>query len=792
MFRKYRTSNFNLISALCLISIVFLAAYSLESTHWTENLNLVTALAVIGVLLGVLLGITGFNRKQLSIMLTLYSLIALFSFIVNGTSQGALWNENWGVFQTRILNAFTNLLQGSPVEDNILFIAGMGVLYWVVTVWAGVALTRKGEIWLPAVFLSAAVISTQFFQPPVYRNELLSGVFFFLLIFLLGYQQYQRAHNRWKNENAYEDQDARKVFLSTAAIISIVIVMIAWSIPAIVDLATPGTKQHKAFVQSLEDTGDLFSNLFSSLTSQPVSKESNFGDTFSLGLSQPLNEEVIFTAISPESDLIEGNYYWEARNYSTYSEGTWSSFEVEERTLENNVPAQSESDMVDIPAPFIVVANTDLSYFYTSGRVISIDRPSRAVEMYPDSADQEVIAWKPLLPLGEKDSYQFNTYLPTLTFEDLLNAGNNYPTRIKRTYLQLPEDFSLRITNLSEAITAGIDSDFEKVLAITSNLRNTYRYSLEINEIPATLDPVFWFLFEGKRGFCNFYASAEVLMLRSIGIPARLGVGYAQGVEVERGKVFEIRGKDSHAWAEVYFPEIGWVIFEPTTAQPQVTFRHEYDVMTENVDSTAGNIDEGIDRSAQNGAGSGDFSRYDAIEQRLSAQEDFLYDFSVGGSSTQWYLILLPWVISIAVISFILFGRIRYHGEQIPIQRYSIIQMEKRRKNVPRWLGDWSAYREQSFLRKNIFQIDWGLRFFIRHDERQMTIMEKTDLLKQFIPSASQEIQFVLNAFQEEVYGGRESDQMEAKVCLRKIRQAVFAAWVTGGFNHSKKKAKTA
>jgi len=792
MFRKYRSGNFNLISALCLIIIVFLAAYSLESTHWTENLNLVTALAVIGVLLGVLLGITSFNKKQLAILLVLYSLIALFSFIVNGTSQGNLWNENWSEFQTRILNAFSNLLQDSPVEDNILFIIGMGVLYWAVTVWAGIALIRKGEIWLPAVFLSAAVIITQFFQPPVYRNDLLSGAFFFLLIFLLGYQQYQRSHNRWKDENAYEDQDARKVFLSSAAIISIVIVMIAWSIPLIIDLATPGTKQHKAFVQSLEDTGDLFSNLFSSLTSQPVSKESNFGDTFSLGLSQPLNEEVVFTAISPEEDLIEGNYYWEARNYSTYSAGTWTSFEVEERTLENNVPIQSENGMADNLAPFIVVANTDLSYFYTSGRVISIDHPSRAVEMFPDSENYEVIAWKPLLPLREKDSYQFTTYFPSLTFEDLLSAGNNYPARIKRTYLQLPEDFSMRITNLSEALTTGIDTDFEKVLAITSFLRNTYRYSLEIDEIPATLDPVFWFLFEGKHGFCNFYASAEVLMLRSIGIPARLGVGYAQGVEIEKGKVFEIRGKDSHAWAEVYFPEIGWVIFEPTTAQPQVTFRHEYDVITENVDSSPSNLGEENERNAQTGGGAGDFSRYDAIEQRLSEQEDFSYDLSMGESSTQWYPILLPWGIGIAVLSFFLFGRVRYHGERIPIQRYTIIQMEKRRKKVPRWLSDWSAYREQSFLQKNIFQIDWSLRFFIRHEKRQMTVKEKADLLQQFIPSVSQEIQSVLNAFQDEVYGGRETDRVRVKYCFRKIRRAVLAAWVTSAFTRGKKKVKTA
>ncbi len=792
MFRKYRTSNFDLISILCLIVIVFLAAYSLESTHWTENLNLITALAAIGVILGVLFGMTTFNKKQLVILLAMYSVIVLFLFLVNGTSQSELWNENWVEFQTRMFEAVNDLLQDSPVEDNILFITGMGMVYWVIALWAGIALIRMGDMWLPTLLLSTAVIATQFFQPVVYRNELLSSVFFFLFVFLLGRQHYLKTHRQWKDENAYEDRDAGRVFLTSASIISAVVVVIAWSTPLIIDLASPGTKQHKAFVQTLEDTGDLFSHLFSSLTSQPVKKESTFGDAFALGSSQPLNEDVIFTAIAPDVEIIEGNYYWSARSYSNYGDGIWTSLETEERSIEENTPVRPENSMTQTAGTFIVVANTDLSYFYTSGRVISIDHPTRAVEIFANSDESEVIAWKPLLPLGEKDSYQFTTYFPMLTYEELLNAGKDYPTRIKKNYLQLPENFSSRITNLSEAITDDLDSDFEKVLAITDYLRNTYRYNLEISEIPSTLDPIFWFLFEEKSGFCNFYASAEVLMLRSIGIPARLGVGYAQGVAVERGKVFEIRSKDSHAWAEVYFPNTGWVIFEPTSTQPAVNFRHEYDVITEVVNDSPGNLDEGGNRNLQNDAGAGDFSRYDAIEQRLSSQEDFLYDISVGESSNQRYFILILWAGIISVMSFLLFGRIRYHGNWIPIQRFTVIQIEKRAREVPRWLTEWSAHRERSYIQKNIFQIDWSIRLFMRQDARQMTIMEKTVLLQQFVPAVSQEVQTVLNSFQDEVYGGKTIDPLQVKVCLRRIRRAAVIAWVKRIPNYRKKKANTA
>ena len=75
-----------------------------------------------------------------------------------------------------------------------------------------------------------------------------------------------------------------------------------------------------------------------------------------------------------------------------------------------------------------------------------------------------------------------------------------------------------------------------------------------------------WVLTDHKQGFCNYYASAEVLLLRSIGIPARLAVGFARG-ELDDG-VYTVFRRDAHAWPEVYFPAVGWVEFEPTTSEP--------------------------------------------------------------------------------------------------------------------------------------------------------------------------------------------------------------------------------
>ena len=81
-----------------------------------------------------------------------------------------------------------------------------------------------------------------------------------------------------------------------------------------------------------------------------------------------------------------------------------------------------------------------------------------------------------------------------------------------------------------------------------------------------------WFLFDLQRGFCNYYASAEVLMLRSVGIPARLSIGYAAGDYQTETKQYSVAAQDYHAWPEVYFPKIGWIAFEPTVSQPASTF----------------------------------------------------------------------------------------------------------------------------------------------------------------------------------------------------------------------------
>ncbi|MBS3784694.1 MAG: transglutaminase domain-containing protein, partial [Anaerolineae bacterium] len=86
----------------------------------------------------------------------------------------------------------------------------------------------------------------------------------------------------------------------------------------------------------------------------------------------------------------------------------------------------------------------------------------------------------------------------------------------------------------------------------------------------ANQEPLDWFLFDLRAGFCNYYASSEVVLLRSLGIPARLAVGFAQGEHQRGTNINLVYERNAHAWPEVYFPGFGWVEFEPTVSEDPI------------------------------------------------------------------------------------------------------------------------------------------------------------------------------------------------------------------------------
>jgi transglutaminase-like putative cysteine protease len=155
--------------------------------------------------------------------------------------------------------------------------------------------------------------------------------------------------------------------------------------------------------------------------------------------------------------------------------------------------------------------------------------------------------------------------LPPMDATKLRDASTQYPRDITSTYLQLPDGLDRRIPELARQATKFSKTPFDKALAIESFLRNRYTYTLNLTGKPGE-DPLAHFLFESRGGHCEYFASSMVIMLRTLGIPAREVNGFLPGEYNDLGGDYIVRASDAHSWVEVYFPGQDWQVFDPTPA----------------------------------------------------------------------------------------------------------------------------------------------------------------------------------------------------------------------------------
>jgi protein-glutamine gamma-glutamyltransferase len=140
----------------------------------------------------------------------------------------------------------------------------------------------------------------------------------------------------------------------------------------------------------------------------------------------------------------------------------------------------------------------------------------------------------------------------------------DYSSSVRDRYLQLPEA-SDQVAELAHRVTDRAATPYEKISAVLRHLSSNYHYSLDADTTTSSR-PIDDFLFTRKTGYCEHYATAMVLMLRSIGIPARLVTGFLATEWNDFGGYYTVRQRDAHAWVEVYYPHSGWITMDPTPA----------------------------------------------------------------------------------------------------------------------------------------------------------------------------------------------------------------------------------
>jgi len=161
--------------------------------------------------------------------------------------------------------------------------------------------------------------------------------------------------------------------------------------------------------------------------------------------------------------------------------------------------------------------------------------------------------------------YSMDVQLLDLTPDTLRSSGDDDPRDVTE-YLDLPEtSHADDVRDTAREITSEASGRYEQALALQSYFRSTQNFTYTTEVDPARSDDAVWDFLGTRTGYCVQFATAMTVMARALGIPARLAVGFLPGSPDDTGQ-YVVTGRDSHAWPELYFPDAGWIRFEPTPA----------------------------------------------------------------------------------------------------------------------------------------------------------------------------------------------------------------------------------
>jgi transglutaminase-like putative cysteine protease len=287
-----------------------------------------------------------------------------------------------------------------------------------------------------------------------------------------------------------------------------------------------------------------------------------------------MDDTLVFTAQS------EARHYWRGETKDVYTGRGWTqSAETTQFShpddIQESIAAQGMriyEEEVEKKEIFSGVRYAELKYanIFYPGDIISLDVSPQSQLVNLEASSGKITIWKNEREASLVREYGLLSEYPIFSTVTLREATlDDLSEEMREQYTQLPDSLPERIGVLAQDVTENHDSLYDKVKEVEGFFRR-YGYLYETEDVPVPgrdEDYVDQFIFETKRGYCDNFSSAMVVMLRSIDIPARWVKGFTAGETLARGTdtiTTEIRNKNAHSWVEVYFPGIGWVPFEPT------------------------------------------------------------------------------------------------------------------------------------------------------------------------------------------------------------------------------------
>ena len=475
-----------------------------------------------------------------------------------------------GIIMTRLQVWVIAFIDGQSTFDPVAAALVWNGIVWLVAAWAGWVIEARQNTLLaafPTILLSVSTLS--YGKRTSFMLYLMLGS----LLLLLAMVQQERREQAWVESGAaYPAKKGRQIIYVSLLVTLVLVIFSAFtssiSIRGIQEWISEHTKS-----TAQQENGDLGKSLgiIPGSTAAPdvfkAARNPGLPQEHLIGSGPELSHRVVMTvSINDLSFVSQAGQplplYWRSYTYDIYTGIGWRASATEPKSYDAERPIQADQTQSQVMIRQDVHPIEDLGgTVYAAGEPVRINFQSE-------------VAWRSFddlfgVQMEQSDSYRATSLIPLVDERTLRAAGQRYPEWIRERYLALPSSVPDRVRALAIELTASEPTPYDRAKAIERYLR-TFPYTLDVPHPPTSRDVADYFLFDLKQGYCDYYATTMVVLTRAAGVPARLAMGYASGTYNLNSKRFVVTEADAHTWVEVYFPNIGWVPFEPTASRPQL------------------------------------------------------------------------------------------------------------------------------------------------------------------------------------------------------------------------------
>jgi transglutaminase-like putative cysteine protease len=566
LVRRFLRPREGWTSMALLLFMLVVMAWSVQRAEWFDRLDYLVPVAIMAGLTGALLGLT---RLSVAITLPISALLgAGFLLWTIGGEYFPDLDQAGRLITLRgdALDWTRIVVDGGFAPQLTPYAFGLGGLMWTTAFIAAYALYRHHRVLDSILLVGVALVANML--------ATFTDLFVYLVVFSitalllwLRIALVNREEN-WRIRRVNENLDVPVQIMRSGMTFIAGSIALAWVLTTVA-VAAPLTSMWSNLDDIWSGVRDTFEGAFGGLSGADSRIQgTGFGAEFRVHGKWNSSDGPVMTVASSRG------YYMRAVTYDVYTGHGWKSSEGTERRVEARgrifpgyTPERPLSeDAFDVETVTVEVQRSVGRNIFTPG--------------YPTTAFVPLVVHEPGgLPLlgalqsgvvlEEGKGYQITADISKATEAMLTGAGTAYPPEIVATYLGT-EGVTQRTADEARQVVdaAGATDPYHEAKALANYLRTDARFTYSVvAALPSdpNRDIVDFFLFDenGQSGYCEYFATTMAVMARTLGLPARVAVGYAPGEVVEAG-VYQVREKNAHAWAEIFFPGYGWQIFEAT------------------------------------------------------------------------------------------------------------------------------------------------------------------------------------------------------------------------------------